>query len=148
MQRPWTAVLLLVIVGCGGAQASKAPPAVAWQDMDGVQRAVYMEDTVLPEMRTMFAAFDASYAEMDCATCHGAGAEATSYAMPNPDLWELPTEAGWAALTPDAEQTRWLEFMGGKVKPAMARLLGMSDYDWQTKQGDFNCGGCHPSATE
>lgn len=135
-------------VGCGGAKAKDAPAALAWKDMDHEQREAFMKDTVMPEMQAMFAAFDPKYAEMNCKTCHGAGAEDGSFEMPNPDMWVLPTEAGWKTFAPDPEQTKWLEFMGGQVKPAMAKLLGMSDYDWQTGEGDFNCSGCHATATD
>ena len=138
-----------LMLGCGGAKTKDGPPAGrAWKDMDHDQRTAFMKDTVLPEMKAMFVAFSADYAEMDCKTCHGAGAEDGSFEMPNADIWVLPSEAGWKRFVPDAEETKWLEFMGGKVKPAMAKLLGTSDYNWETGQGDFNCSGCHATSTD
>lgn len=143
------APLLVFALGCGGAQSTGAPPpGMPWKEMDATQRKVYMKRTVLPEMRRVFAEFDPKFANMTCVTCHGDGVEDTSFEMPNPDLWVMPSEAGWATFVPDEKTTKWLEFMGGKVKPAMAKLLGMSDYDWQTKQGEFNCAHCHTSAAE
>ncbi|MEZ4367552.1 MAG: hypothetical protein R2939_14935 [Kofleriaceae bacterium] len=141
--------LVVVAAGCGGPRAPATPPAdLAYADMSHEQRVAFMERTVMPEMRRAFAEFDPAFADMDCATCHGAGVDDGTYQLPNPELWTLPTQAGWAALAPDDDQTRWLEFMGGVVKPRMAALLGMSDYDWQTGVGDFNCGHCHPQATD
>lgn len=134
---------------CGGTTpAAKMARPAAWQDMDLEQRTAFMKDTVMPEMTQLFTEFDGEFASMDCKTCHGPGAEDTSFEMPNPDLWVLPSEAGWATFVPDEDQTKWLEFMGGKVKPAMAKLLGMSDFDYKTGDGDFNCSACHTTATE
>lgn len=116
--------------------------------MDLNHRVDYMEHVVMPEMKRLFTEFDPKFAEMNCKTCHGPGADDTSFEMPNPDIWVLPSEQGWKTFVPSEDETKWLEFMGGVVKPSMAKLLGMSDYDWQTKQGDFNCSGCHTTAAE
>ena len=48
----------------------------AWKDMNADQRHAYMKETVLPQMKEAFVAFDAEeFGEMNCKTCHGPGAE-------------------------------------------------------------------------
>ncbi len=106
------------------------------------QRKEYMSSAVLPKMKEHFVQFDAQrYAEMNCATCHGDGAKDGSFRMPNPNLPSLPAdEAGFKAIMnkkPDA-----MKFMGSKVVPEMAHLVGESPYNPETKVG-FGCFECH-----
>src|SRR5436190_1345260 len=82
----------LFVAACGGApdgtSAGSEPNAFA--DMSFEQRAVFMTDVVLPQMKATFVAFDAKFASMSCATCHGKGAGDGSYAMPSAAIPQLP----------------------------------------------------------
>ena len=58
--------------------------------------------------------------------------------MPNPQIWKLPnSKEGWAKA-----DTSFMKFMMKTVKPKMASLLGMHEFDMKTKTG-FGCGNCH-----
>lgn len=123
--------------------ASAAPAAkTAWKDMKVEQRKDYMKTVVLPKMKEEFVAYNAhAYGDMNCVTCHGAAAKEGIFKMPNPKLPKLPSdEAGFKALTkkkPDATK-----FMGTKVVPAMAEMVGEAPYNPETHEG-FGCFECH-----
>jgi hypothetical protein len=127
-----------------------APPTVAgapnWKDMKKDDRKKYMKKVVLPKAKDAFFAFDPKHypkAKVTCATCHGDGASDGSFKMPNEKLPKLPNDmAGFKAL--NEKKPAVMEFMGKKVKPMMASLLGMPEFNMQTKQG-FGCNGCHTS---
>jgi hypothetical protein len=128
----------------GEAAGKAAPPAPAkidWKSMDKKARKDYMKKTVLPQMKTLFTAVDAKkYKKMNCVTCHGEGAN-KDFKMPNPELPKLPTnEAGFKAL--QEKKPEMMKFMGTKVKPQMAALLGMPEWTPQNQEG-FGCYGCH-----
>lgn len=126
----------------GSAAASAvATKTIDWKGMSKKQRKVYMKKTVLPTMQKVFAEFDAKkYKKITCMTCHGDGAE-KDYEMPNPDLPPLPTEAaGFKAL--QEKKPEAMKFMGTKVKPTMARLLGKPEFTPEVPDG-FACYGCH-----
>jgi len=149
-----------VVVSCGGAQpeAQTAPPAAtgtaapsapaappagaaAWKDMNHEQRLAYMKSTVFPKMKDEFTGADAQrFADMNCATCHGAGAKDGSFKMPNPDLPKLNPAGGFAEHRQKAP--KMVDFMMQKVVPDMASLLSEQPYDPKTHQG-FGCGECH-----
>jgi hypothetical protein len=65
--------------------------------------------------------------------------------MPNPDIFVLPgTVEEFQALM--KEKADWMKFMGGQVKPEMAKLLGMKDFDPAHPDPEaFGCTGCHTS---
>jgi hypothetical protein len=150
----------LLIVGsslaCGGAQPQAggppppssveapvtAAPGVAWKDMNHAQRMDYMKKAVFPKMKDEFIGYDAKrYSEMNCLTCHGDGAKDGSFKMPNPKLPKLPAdEAGFKKL--GEQKPEAVKFMGGKVVPDMAKLLGEEPFNMQTHQG-FGCFECH-----
>jgi hypothetical protein len=150
--------LLLVgsSVACGGAQpqaggppppsSAEAPvaaaPGAAWKDMNHDQRKDYMKKVVFPKMKEEFIGYDAKrYSEMNCVTCHGDGAKDGSFKMPNPKLPKLPAEeAGFKKL--GEQKPEAVKFMGGKVVPDMAKMLGEEPFNMQTKQG-FGCFECH-----
>jgi hypothetical protein len=137
--------------GPGGGAADTPPPAdMAFKDMNADQRMAYMKLTVLPEMKATFQAFDATkFAKFECKTCHGAGADDGTFEMPNPDIARLPaTPEKFAEYAKDPKHGPWLEFMGTKVKPQMAKLLKMTEFDPATNTGDFSCHGCHMSEGE
>jgi hypothetical protein len=122
------------------------PPGVAWKDMTKKQRGRYMSKVVMPVMEPLFKDFDAKrYAEFGCDTCHGKGADAGTFEMPNPDLLAIPGPDDPEAFAPIFEkQPEMVKFMGGKVMPEMARLLGREPFDYQNPKPDaFGCLGCH-----
>jgi hypothetical protein len=126
----------------GSAEAaSAAPPKIDWNAMDKKQRKAYMKKTVLPAAQKMFAEFDAKkYKRVTCVTCHGEGAGA-DFKMPNPELPKLPTSPdGFKALQEKKPDT--VKFMGTKVKPTVAALLGLPEWTPAAPQG-FGCYNCH-----
>ena len=113
--------------------------SIHWDKMDHGERKAYMKQVVMPKMRADFAAFDPKkFGDMKCTTCHGDAAKNDSYKMPNPQIFKLPrSKEGWAKA-----DTNFMKFMRFTVKPDMAALLGMKEFDMKTKTG-FGCGGCH-----
>lgn len=125
------------------AEAAPAPSGpIDWEKMDKKARGKYMKEVVLPKMKEIFVAFDAAkYADMNCKTCHGSAAESGEFTMPNPELPKLPgTPAKFKAWA--QKRAKMSEFMMKQVKPEMAKLLNMPEFDPATKQG-FGCGACH-----
>ncbi|HEY5946081.1 MAG TPA: hypothetical protein VIV40_11350 [Kofleriaceae bacterium] len=143
----------LLFAACGGksAPATKpgpadvAPPAdMAFKDMNADQRMAFMKLTVLPAMKQTFQEFDAKkFADMNCETCHGKAAKDGTFEMPNPDIERLPKPEQFMAYAADPKHAPWVKFMAEKVKPQMAQLLKMSEFDPKTETGDFSCGNCH-----
>lgn len=121
-----------------------AGPPKPWKDMSAGQRGKYMKDVVLPRMKAAFQQFDRDeFKKFGCDTCHGEDAKARKFKMPNPDIYALPsTPAGFGPLM--EKKPKMMKFMGETVKPAMAALLGVPEYD-HTKPaaGGFGCTGCH-----
>ena len=152
------ALLAILAAACGGKPSSTsttppsgadpkevAPPAgMAFKDMNADQRVAFMKLSVMPEMKKMFQEFDGKqFADFTCKTCHGKGAEDGSFDMPNADIKVLPDEAHFPDYMKDPKVNTWVMFMGGKVKPAMAKLLMVPEFNWETKTGEFSCGACH-----
>lgn len=116
-----------------------------WEDMSHKQRKEYMHEVVMPQMRRLFTEFDSTEfgTDMKCRVCHGDGVQDDSFKMPNPKLPKLPNSPeGWGKLK--EKKARWMKFMGTVVKPEMAKLLGMPEYDMKTGKG-FGCMNCHTS---
>ena len=108
------------------------------------ERGRYMGEVVLPQMKTLFQSFDAQhFAVVDCATCHGPGAEDRTFRMPNEALPRLPDNAaGFQALA--REKPEWMRFMAEQVRPQMAALLGKEEIDMRNPKPDaFGCRNCH-----
>jgi cytochrome c553 len=108
------------------------------------QRGKYMGMVVLPKMREVFRSFDSEkFASIGCQTCHGKDARANGFKMPNAQISQLPnSQEDWGKLM--KEKPEWLKFMGEKVKPEMAALLGVPAMDPQNPQpGALGCTACH-----
>ncbi len=143
-----------VLISCGGAQPpAEAPagggaapasgaPAAAWKDMNHDQRMEFMKSTVLPKMKSEFAAYDATrFGSITCVTCHGDSVKDGSFKMPNPKLPKVPSDqAGFKKLGDDKPEA--MKFMMSKVVPDMASMLGEQPFDPATGKG-FGCHECH-----
>jgi hypothetical protein len=119
---------------------------VAWKDMTKEQRGKFMGAVVLPRMREVFRTFNGEkYAAIGCGTCHGKEARSRGFQMPNPEIMPLPTaQEDWGKLM--QEKGDMLKFMGEHVKPEMAKLLGVPEYNPQNSQpqpGALGCTTCH-----
>jgi hypothetical protein len=126
------------------AEAKPAGPPQPWKDMTPAQKGKYMKDVIVPKMKPAFQAFDADeFKKFGCDTCHGKQAKARKFKMPNPDIFALPaTPAGFAELK--EKKGNWMKFMGGTVKPQMAALLGLPEFDpKKAEAGGFGCAECH-----
>src|SRR5262245_9471113 len=127
MKLPALCLALCAVAACGSKAKPPSGPTddkqLAWADMNHEQREDYMEATVMPHMKEKFVGYDAAkFADMNCKTCHGAGAEDNTFKMPNPDLPKLDFAKDPATYT--EEQKKMGEFMGTVVVPEMAKLLG------------------------
>ena len=117
-------------------------PAHPWAQMSAQEKGHYMDQAVLPVMRDLLHAYNPShFANVTCATCHGATARAVHFHMPNslPVLPAFGSQEGrdWMARDP-----RMFQFMATRIVPVMATLLGVEPFNMQTHQG-FGCAGCH-----
>jgi hypothetical protein len=120
-----------------------ARATIDWEKMNEGQRKKYMKATVLPEMKKLYVGFDKKYKSMSCATCHGAKAAENKFKMPNAELPKLPgptDRAGFMALHDKKPEA--VKFMGTQVKPAMAALLNLAEWNPTNPKG-FGCYGCH-----
>lgn len=148
MKHSFLLSVVLALAACGGkSSATPAEPTPtsatplapgAWEGMDDHARGAFMKNTVLPLMASKFKAFDAEqFPDMDCKTCHGPGAAEGKFDMPSGALPELDFSAA-----PDPDDKLMHDFMEQEVKPAMAQLLGMTEWSPDNQTG-FGCLGCH-----
>jgi len=134
------ALAAVLSTGCGkhGKIEIPAEASKLWADMNHAERLIHMTEVVEPRLRKDFQAFDATrFADFGCATCHGAGAENGTYAMPNPDLPHLVEDGFFKKhrkATPDIVRFMWKE-----VEPNVAKALGVT----YGKDGDVSCASCH-----
>lgn len=139
-------VSAIVATGCGSSARPPASPApTVWKAMDHDQRMAYMKDVVLPRTKAAFVAFDPSYQDMDCKTCHGDGVDDKTYELPNPKIRPLPNneQAFMAMLGEDADAAKITPFMADTLEPMMAELLQETVFDPRTMTGEFGCSNCH-----
>lgn len=165
LNREWMSVWAVVVaLGCGGEHAgpktaaeqpAAAPESAqpegqaAAQEKEVVSPATWAEATtnelkgafmkahVVPKMGPLFQAFDAGeYKEFGCKTCHG-----DPFNEHPPEFLPTLTIQGGKVLE-DAEHPGIAKFMGEKVAPEMAAILGKQPYDPKTQEG-FGCKGCH-----
>jgi cytochrome c553 len=100
------------------------------------QQAAFMKKNVMPNMKPVFQAHDATrYANFSCKTCHG-----PEFKDPHEYLPKLTMKDG--KLTAFAEKPEVAKFMAEQVAPKMAAAMGLPPFDMKTKQG-FGCPGCH-----
>jgi len=132
-------------VGAGAAAKPAGPPEIPWADMNKDQRIDYMKSGVLPRMKQAFTNFSPDrFSKMNCVTCHGDSAADGSFKMPNPRLPKLPsTPDGFKRLA--EEKPAVMDFMKNEVKPKMAAMLGVPEWNPETKSG-FGCMECHTAA--
>jgi hypothetical protein len=109
--------------------------------MNDDQKREHMKTVVLPKMKEDFGGFDAKkFGGMNCATCHGDGAKAGTFKMPNAKLPKLNPAGGFKKhMDKKPEMTK---FMMEKVVPDMAKALDQQPYDPKTQTG-FGCMSCH-----
>ena len=106
-----------------------------WESMDFDARKHFMATVVVPQVAPLFREFDPErFAAVSCKTCHGGGAKAGDFKVPNADLPVLHSEA---LKNPPEDLQPMLAFMREKLKPKMAELLGMQE------SSSFKCGTCH-----
>jgi len=135
-------------VACGrGARdddaTAKGPPT-PWSAMGFEARKAYMQSSVLPRMTRVFQAYDAErFARVTCETCHGEGAEARRYTMPNARLFTLYPSGHDKQIALVRERPEILRFMFNRVVPEVQALLGAEPYDATTGTG-LSCFTCHP----
>ena len=98
-----------------------------------------MKTQVVPTMGKAFKEFDKKkFARFGCKTCHSKDSVADgSYKMPNPDLPKLDFKA-----IEKGKDAKIAEFMGTTVKPGMAKILGLPEFDDDHPKG-FGCLHCH-----
>src|SRR6188508_2842349 len=76
MKKVNACIAICSFVTACGATPDGAPSDVSqksYAEMTFEERALFMNDTVLPRMRETFVAFEAKFANMSCGTCHGEG---------------------------------------------------------------------------
>jgi hypothetical protein len=101
-------------------------------------------EVILPQLKETFVAFDARFATMTWATCHGEGVTDGSYKMPSASVPKLPgSEEAFYEYIKDPEHARWSQFMMDKVWPQMATLLKVPMFDPSTHADGFSCNNCH-----
>lgn len=116
---------------------------VKWADKNEKQRKEHMGLVVLPEMKKMFQAYDASgFGTFKCETCHGKSGKDKGYKMPNDSIYPLDkADPIKGAMEYDEKVTK---FMMDQVTPKMAELLDSPVYSAENPKG-VGCFTCHPA---
>ena len=130
------------------AESKPEPPPSPAEDtfisLSKSEKLDIMKKKVMPAMLAAFKGHDAKkFGKMNCKTCHGHGADDQSFKMPNPDLPKLDFAALHAG-TIDAKTKGMVELMEKAVKPGMAKILGLTEFDPKNPgAGGFGCLSCH-----
>lgn len=139
MYRVSILVIAASVLGCKvGKETTVAGFDQRWDELSVGDKTTYMIEVVEPKMRAAFEEHDAErFADFGCATCHGAGADDGTYAMPNPALPHLREKGFYKEhrkATPEITKFMW----NGVDKP-MGELLGKT----VGHTGEFDCRSCH-----
>ena len=136
---------ILTLAACGGAQTAVTTPGAGGFDaLSAGQKMELMKGTINPKMKAEFQAFDGTdYADFNCKSCHGPGAQAGNFKMPNPDLPKLDVAHGFAK--DKLQHPKAMDFMQQKVQPEMAQMLGQPEHSDAHPDG-FGCMDCHTAA--
>jgi hypothetical protein len=120
------------------------PPEDTFLKLAKDEKIKIMKTKVMPAMTKAFKAHDGkAFAKFNCKTCHGKGAADDTFKMPNPDLPPLDFAAIQAGKLDDKAK-HMLEFMEKTVKPDMAKMLGLPEFDpAHQEKGGFGCLACH-----
>ncbi len=141
-------IVLFANLGCQPKPATTNAPAAEpattpaskptkFAEMSHEQKEDHMKEVVNPELRGVFAAFDAEkYKGFGCKTCHVNDVHHPKDGLPKLAL----SGGGFEKLS--AEKPEVMKFMAEQVVPAMAKAMGEAPYDAATQTG-FGCGGCH-----
>ncbi len=131
----------------GAEESSTETPAQSnaevakFEDMKPGEKMDYMKSVVLPKMTSVFQeSGDDEFKQVTCKTCHGSRAAKGNFKMPNEDI--LPLDAKDHMADEMKAHPEMMKFMGSRVVPEMAKLLGEEPYNMETHQG-FGCFGCH-----
>ena len=134
-----------MVAADAAAPADAAPPdapeapAFDFNKLSHDEKVAFMKKNVLPAMKTAFQKFDAKkYKNFNCKTCHGKNADKNKFKQPNADIPKLD----FAKLKAKKQNPKMAKFMEDTVKPEMAKILQMPEYDDTHKDG-FGCLACH-----
>ena len=117
-------------------------PDVPFDSLDHEQRIQFMKEKVVPTMEPLFKNHDAKkFAEFGCKTCHGEGADAGKFDMPNEKLPKL------FGPSMDKFKKEDVEWMGKEIKPTMAALLQQPEMSKENPKG-FGCLECHTAESK
>ncbi|MCA9686277.1 MAG: hypothetical protein KC457_29180 [Myxococcales bacterium] len=132
--------LLLLTSACGPKGKVQIPEGAdkQWSQMDESERMQHMSAVVLPRMRTVFQDHDPKrFADFDCATCHGSGANHGDFTMPNPELPQLHSAHFYKQER--KQHGDMVRLMWQQVEPTMGEALGVT-YSFG---GTIDCAACH-----
>jgi hypothetical protein len=123
------------------------PPELAWKDMTPEQKGKFMKAVITPKMKVAFQQFDSkAFEKFNCQTCHGKDAKENKFKMPSADVHALPgtPENFKAMMEKKPTWPKFAKFMGETVKPQMAAMLGLPEFDPKKPEaGGFGCQNCH-----
>ena len=143
----WKSLSIVAVVSMSAACAGTDEGIGAeksYAEMNFEERALFMNDVVLPKMKATFSAFDSKFGSLSCGSCHAEGVSSGTYRMPSSDLVRLPaSEEEFHEYVKDPEHGRWAQFMMEKVWPEMAGLLKVKMYDPEHGIEGFSCHNCH-----